>query len=76
MYLVCQFRLRCDTSHRKGMKLISRLSLIDRGLTSRDAFFLCVCACELWLSVCACVQVRLVSSEPRRKSRRILEFWL
>ncbi len=56
------------------MKLIFRLSLIDTGLTSHDAF-LCACAIEC-VCVCACVQVRLVSSEPRRKSRRILEFWL
>lgn len=51
------------------MKLISRLSLIDSDLTSHSAI-LCVCR-----YVCACVQVGLVSSEPRKKSRRVSEFW-
>lgn len=50
MYVFCKFRLRCATLYRKGMKLISRLSLIDTGLTSHDAF-LCVCASE-----CVCVR--------------------
>lgn len=50
MYSVCKFRLKCVTSYRKEMKLISRLSLIDTGLTSIDAF-LCVCASE-----CVCVR--------------------
>lgn len=69
MCVVCTFQLTCATSLRKRIKCCFFLFLSHRPLMMPF--------CMMCVFVSACVRAGQVqASEPRRKSRRILEFWL